>query len=173
MNGEQKTKDFLSGYGLKSKKFDKKELRDKKTPDYRVYIGNELFSYCEVKNAQKDTSWLDDGKLEKAEPGEIVAGLRNDPVFNRLSNHIHTAKKQFDAVNPDETIPNILAFYNEDEQSDFLDLLAVTTGNFFVESGDVFPIYRHISEGRIKKDIDRIHLFGWMHISPIGFCLTI
>ncbi len=50
MNAEQKTKDFLSGYGLKSKKFDKKELGNKKTPDYRIYKGDELFSYCEVKN---------------------------------------------------------------------------------------------------------------------------
>ena len=160
MDSEQIVKDFLSGYGLKSEKFSKEELGNGKTPDYRVYKDDELFSYCEVKNAQKDT-WLDD-KLDKAEPGEIVGGLRKDPVFNRLSAHIHKARKQFDAVNADEKLPNILSFYNEDKQSGFLDLMAVTTGNFFAEGGAVFPIYKHVSEGRIKEDIEKIHLFIWL-----------
>lgn len=160
MNSEQIVKDFLSIYGLKPEKFDKEELRSGKTPDFRVYKDGELFSYCEVKNAGKDT-WLDD-KLDKAEPGEIVGGLRKDPVFNRLSAHIHKARKQFDAVNADEKWPNILSFYNEDEQSGFLDLMAVTTGNFFAEGGAVFPIYKNVSEGRVKKDIENIHLFIWL-----------
>lgn len=160
MKSEQIVKDFLSGYGLKSEKFNKEELGNGKTPDYRVYKDVELYSYCEVKNAQKDT-WLDD-KLEKSKPGEMVGGLRKDPVFNRLSTHIHKARKQFDAVNADEKLPNILSFYNEDEQSGFLDLMAVTTGNFFAEGGAVFPIYKHVSEGRIKEDIAKIHLFIWL-----------
>ncbi len=161
MDAEDKVNKFLSGYGLRSLKFDKEELRTGKTPDYRVYKDHDvLFSFCEVKNAQKDT-WLDE-KLEEAEPGEIAGGLRKDPVFNRLSAHIHKARKQFDAVNSDETLPNMLAFYNEDKQSGFLDLMAVTTGNFFAEGGAAFPIYKHISEGRIKEDIAKIHLFIWL-----------
>ncbi len=157
MDSEQIVKDFLSAYGLKSEKFGKEELRKGKTPDYRVYKDDRLFSYCEVKNAQQDT-WLDN-KLDKA---ELVGGLRKDPVFNRLSAHIHKARKQFDAVNADEKLPNILSFYNEDKQSGFLDLMAVTTGNFFAEGGAVFPIYKNVSEGRVKKDIEKIHLFIWL-----------
>lgn len=160
MDSEQVVNDFLSGYGLRSERFDKTELGVGKTPDYRVYINGELAFYCEVKNTQKDM-WLDE-KLEKATPGEIVGGLRKDPMFNRLSAHIHKARKQFDAVNNNESLPNVLAFYNEDQQSGFLDLLAVTTGNFFSESGAVFPIYKNFSEGRIKSDIERIHLFIWI-----------
>ena len=124
MDSEQVVKDFLSGYGLRSEKFDKKQLGIGKTPDFRVYINGELIFYCEVKNAQKDM-WLDE-KFEKAALGEIVGGLRKDPVFNRLSAHIHKARKQFDAVNKDENLPNVLACCNEDQQSGFLDLLAVT-----------------------------------------------
>ncbi len=160
MDSEKVVKDFLSSYGLKSEKFGKEELKNGKTPDYRVYRDDDLFGYCEVKNAEKDM-WLDD-KLDKAEPGEIVGGLRKDPVFNRLSAHIHKSRKQFDAVNADEELPNILSFYNEDEQSGFLDLMAVTTGNFFAEGGAVFPIYKNVSEGRVKKDIEKIHLFIWL-----------
>lgn len=160
MNSEQVIKDFLSRYGLNSEKFDKTEIGVGKTPDYRVYIDGELKFYCEVKNTQKDM-WLDE-KLAKADPCEIVGGLRKDPVFNRLSSHIHKACKQFDAVNKEENFPNVLAFYNEDEQSGFLDLLAVTTGNFFAEGGAVFPIYKNFSEGRMKADIEKIHLFIWI-----------
>ena len=106
--------------------------------------------------------WLEE-KIAKADPGEIiVGGIRKDPVFNRLSAHIHKAGKQFDAVNKNESLPNVLAFYNEDKQSGFLDLLAVTTGNFYAEGGGVYPIYKNFSEGRIKADIEKIHLFIWI-----------
>lgn len=83
-------------------------------------------------------------------------------LFAGVSAHIHKARKQFDAVNAGEEFPNILSFYNEDKQSGFLDLIAVTTGNFFAEGGAVFPIYKHVSEGRIKADIEKIHLFIWL-----------
>jgi hypothetical protein len=160
MDSEQVVKDFLSGYGLRSERFDNAQLGLGKTPDFRVYNNGEFAFYCEVKNAQKDM-WLDE-ELEKAAPGEIAGGLRKNPVFNRLSAHIHKACKQFNAVNKEESLPNVLAFYNEDQQSGFLDLLAVTTGNFFAEGGAVFPIYKNFSEGRIKADIEKIHLFIWI-----------
>jgi len=160
MDSERVVKDFLSRYGLRSEKLEKNMIRTGKSPDFQVYRNDQLAFYCEVKNAQKDT-WLDE-KLSKADIGEIVGGSRKDPVFNRLSAHIHKARKQFDAINNDEKLPNVLAFYNEDDQSDFLDLLAVTTGNFFAEGGAVFPIYKNFSEGRIKSDIEKIHLFIWI-----------
>jgi len=37
--------------------------------------------------------------------------------------------------------------------------MAVITGNLFAEGGAVFPIYKHISEGRKKQDIEKTHLF--------------
>jgi len=160
MDPEQTVKDFLSAYGLRSDRFDKSQLAGGKSPDFKVYSNEDLALYCEVKSPQEDT-WLN-GELEKADAGEIVGGLRKDPVFNRLSAHIHKSRKQFDAVNKDEELPNVLAFYNQDQQSGFLDLLAVTTGNFFAEGGGVFPIYKNFSEGRIKTDIERIHLFIWL-----------
>ncbi|MDR3554021.1 MAG: hypothetical protein P4L55_04645 [Syntrophobacteraceae bacterium] len=161
MNSEQVVNDFLSGYGLRLEVFDKNQLGIGKTPDFKVYSDEKLIFYCEVKNAQKDM-WLDK-ELEKAAPGDIVGGLRNDPVFSRLSTHIHKACKQFESVNKDENLPNVLAFHNEDENSGFLDLLAVTTGNFFAEGGAVFPVYKQFSEGRIKADIEKIHLFIWIN----------
>ena len=168
MDAEKIVKDFLSKYGLESEKFSKEEMRNGKTPDYRSYKDGKLFCYCEVKNAQKDM-WLDE-KLENSEPFEIVGGLRNDPTFNRLSAHIHKSRKQFDSVNCEEKIPNILVFYNEDERSGFLDLMGVVTGNFYTEGGQVIPAYKNISEGRVKNDIEKIHLIIWLDAhKPYGF----
>ncbi len=160
--------EFLEGYGLSTERYSKSERRAGKTPDYKVLSDGQLKFFCEVKNSEKD-KWLDN-LLEQADPGEIVGGLRNDPVFNRLTNHIHKAKSQFDSVNPKEELPNVLAFYNEDEHAGFLDLLAVTTGNFFAEDGSVHPIYKNYSEGRVKTDIERIHLFIWLEVkNPFRF----
>lgn len=149
--------EFLGKYGLLTERYSKSERRAGKTPDYKELHEGELKFFCEVTNSEKD-KWLDN-LLDQAEPGEIVGGIRNDPVFNRLTNHIHKARSQFDAVNPDEKSPNVLAFYNEDEHAGFLDLLAVTTGNFFADDGSVHPIYKNYSKGRVKTDIERIHLF--------------
>jgi hypothetical protein len=156
---ESKMKHFLSTYDFEIKKFDKNRMRTGKTPDFKVFKHGSLIFYCEVKNPEKDV-WLD-RLISEAKPGEIVGGLRRDPVFNRLTTHIHSARKQFDAVNQAETLPNVLAFYNEDKNSDFWDLLAVTTGNAYAESGAVLPIYKIISEGRVKADLMKIHLFIW------------
>lgn len=163
MSPEDKVKEFLETYQLRLERFTSAEMASGKTPDFQVFSGNDLELYCEVKSPEQDT-WLDD-QLDEAMPGEIVGGLRNDPIFNRLTAHIHKARKQFDAVNPTEAFPNVLAFYNQDTNSGFLDLLAVTTGNFFSEDGSVFPIYKNYSEGRVKTDIEKIHLFIWLDVN--------
>ena len=160
MSPEDRVKAFLEKYQLRPERFTGAEMAAGKTPDFRVFSGSDLQLYIEVKSPEEDT-WLCD-KLDEAVPGEIVGGLRNDPSFNRLTAHIHKARKQFDAVNLNEVVPNVLAFYNQDQNSGFLDLLAVTTGNFFSKDGSVFPIYKNYSEGRVKNDVERIHLFIWL-----------
>ncbi|MDK9556094.1 hypothetical protein QQF73_00555 [Marinobacter sp. M216] len=160
MSPENRVEEFLEKYKLRPERFTSAEMASGKTPDFRVFSGNDLELYCEVKSPDEDT-WLDD-QLDQAMPEEIVGGLRKDPTFNRLTAHIHKARKQFDAVNPNEAFPNVLAFYNQDENSGFLDLLAVTTGNFFSEDGSVFPIYKNYSEGLVKRDVEKIHLVIWL-----------
>lgn len=58
MNSESLVSEFLSKYNLSAKRFDKVSMKQGKTPDFKVYSGNELSLYCEVKNAEKD-KWLD------------------------------------------------------------------------------------------------------------------
>jgi hypothetical protein len=153
---------FLENHALKVSRFSKSEMRSGKTPDFKVhsFSSDELLFYCEVKSIAKD-EWLDN-QIANVPPGEIAGGLRNDPIFNRLTDDIYEAVKQFDAVNPDIAFPNVLAFVNHDSACGFLDLIAVLTGNAMTEESGAIPIYRQYSEGRIKDKKDRIYLFIWL-----------
>src|SRR5205814_6233004 len=102
-----------------------------------------------------------DAQLAGAPSGELVGGASNDPTFNRLTKDIHEAVKQFDAVNKDRKLPNVLALVNHDDMCDFDDLLAILTGNFYADDGTVHPIYAKFSHGRIKDEKSTVHLFVW------------
>jgi len=146
-NDEKSIKSFLAQYELETKPFSKKEKRASKTPDFRVFQRAKFVFFCEVKSIRKDT-W--------------ESGLRNDPIYNRLTDDIHTAVKQFDSVNPSIGHPNVLAIVNHDEKCGALDLYAVITGTALVEDGPPLPIFLQFSEGRIKEEKLRIHLFIWL-----------
>jgi len=137
------------------------EMRQGKTPDFRVFKGTEFVLYCESKHVQYD-EWLDK-QLADAQPLEIVGGLRHDPIYNRLADRIHDAAKQFEAVNPDRQFPNVLIFTNSDTHCGFPDLLSVLTGNFYAEGGVVDPIFKQISEGRIREEKLTIDLYVWLN----------
>ncbi len=104
--------EYLAKRGLTAVPFSKEELRAGKTPDFRVMLRQSFTFFCEVKSIEKDTA----------------EGSRKDPIFNRLADDIHTAVKQFDAVNPKVTDPNVLALVNHDRKCGFLDLIGVMTG---------------------------------------------
>lgn len=136
----------LKNFGLRCERFSKSEMRRHKTPDYRVFHGQEFASYLEVKEIAYD-NWL--------------SGTRPDPIFNRLTDDINTAVKQFDSVNPDLNHPNVLAFVNNDRMCGSLDLIGVLTGHLLLEGGGMAPIYLAYSEGRIRDRKNRIHLYLW------------
>lgn len=156
---EQTVAAYLQSLRLTPERFSKHETRKSQTPDFRVLQGGALVFFCEVKNAQEDR-WLDE-QGKDAEPGTLYGGSRHDPVYNRVANYIHKAAGQFAAVNPDGTLPNVLAVVNEDGMAGFPDLRSVLTGNFYPENGPPDPIFRDISEGRIREDRFRIDLYLW------------
>jgi hypothetical protein len=149
----------LRGQALQALRFSKEEARAGKTPDFRVMDGVALFAYCEVKS-QRD-EWLD-SQIDQAEPSEIVGGLRSDPIFNRLSKMIEKAAEQFDAVNPDRSVPNILAIVNHDDASYPGDLIETLTGMFYADSGTRHPTSLNVSEGRVREAKNRIDLYVWI-----------
>jgi hypothetical protein len=150
---------MLRGHDLQALPFSKEEAHAGKTPDFRVMDGAGLFAYCEVKSPRDE--WLD-SQIDQAEPGVIVGGLRSDPVFNRLSKMIEKAGEQFDAVNPDRSVPNILAIVNHDEASHPGDLIETLTGMFNADNCTRHPTMPHISEGRIREAKYRIDLYVWI-----------
>ena len=88
-------------------------------PDFRLISRRGLAGYCEVKSPRDD---LLDELLAQAPPGEVVGYARDDPTFNRIARHVAKAVKQFDTVNPDHSLPNVLVFVNHAAGSNFNDL---------------------------------------------------
>lgn len=157
---EEKAAIFLQKKGFKTKKSPKEKRAESKNPDFKVFKENKFIFFCEVKTIDQDT-WLEN-LIMKAPPGKLVGGGRNDPTFNRISNKIHEATQQFEAINPDSEYPNVLIFVNHDDLCGIRDLHSVTTGQFFAKGGTLHPIYTKYSEGRIKKEKFKIHLYIWL-----------
>jgi len=153
---------FLSERGFRCVRFSTDEIGRAPTPDFRVYQGADFRFFCEVKTINKDI-WLDK-QLSVVPPGTMAGGLRDDPTFNRLTSDIHTATKQFDAVNPDVEFPNVLAFVNNESTCILHDLYEVFTGNFRSQDGTLYPISKKYSEGRIREKKFRIHMFIWIDL---------
>ena len=93
----------------------------------------------------------------------LVGGVRRDSTYNRISCQIHSALGQFGAVNPDMDHPNVLAIVNGDDGAGMTDLISVVTGNAYCESGEVWPTFREYSEGRIRDEKLRVHLYLWFN----------
>jgi hypothetical protein len=153
---------FLGQYGLRCEPFSKNELARSKTPDFRVFQGSNLAFFCEVKSLIKD-GWLDD-QLSEARPEELVGGLRQDPIYNRVSYKVHEAVQQFDAVNRDRSQPNVLIFVNRDRMADYNDLRATLTGGIPLEEGGTFWGFSQYSDGRIREEKYRIDLYIWLDV---------
>lgn len=162
-DGEGRVQEYLTGAGLQVEHFSKAEIRQGqgRTPDFRVFANGELAFYCEVKTAQED-EWLNK-QLAAAPPLTLAGGSRPDPTYNRVNNQIHGAVGQFDAVNPVVDHPNVLAIVNGDDAAGFTDLIQVLTGNAYCESGEVIPMFRQYSEGRIREEKLRVHLYLWFN----------
>lgn len=158
---ERRAVDYLEEErSLRCKRFSKTEQKSRKTPDFKVFDGDELVFYCEVKGMREDEEF--EQMLAAAPPGVVVAKGGNDPTYNRVASKIHEASKQFDAVNPDRTTPNVLFLVNDDDASDHRDLMAVVTGGLPCEDGSWFWGFRKYSEGRIAGSKRRIDLFVWL-----------
>jgi hypothetical protein len=150
---------IFAGTGLTLERFERAETLAGRTPDFRVRRGCALVAYCEVKSPRDD--WLHE-QLDKAAAFEIVGGARSDPTFNRIARHVAKAATQFDAVNADRAIPNILIFVNHADASGFADLRETLTGTFFAASGEQYKTLIHIAEGRIGEARSKIDLYGWI-----------
>jgi hypothetical protein len=144
---------------LRLERFKRDETLVGRTPDYRVFRGDQLVAYSEIKSPRDD--WIDE-KLDAAPPFTFVGGARPDPTFNRIARHVAKAATQFNAVNADRSALNLLLFVNHDTHSHFADLRETLTGVFHAADGERFQTMPHISERRIGQAKLRIDLFAWI-----------
>lgn len=150
---------YWQGKGFEVVSFAKNEMRDRKTPDFFLKRGGEEVALCEVKSFQRD-AWLEE-QLKDSAPGELVGGLRPDPIFNRISNAVHTAVRQFDSVNPDHRLLNFLFLVNHDRGAKSEDLDRVLTGYENPRRGIFDSTCVQFSEGRIREEKYKIDLYVW------------
>lgn len=158
---------LIEKQSLKFVIFSQHEMINKKTPDFKIVFNKKLVGYCEVKSTHDE--WPQE-QLNSVPLNTIVSECRNDPVFNRMSNAIHKAASQFNSVNADHRMLNILAIVNHDIHSGPNDLRETLTGNFLADDGTLYPINRRISEGRIKEDKKIIDLY--IMINPRTRCIV-
>jgi hypothetical protein len=112
--------------------------------------------FCEVKSPRDD--WLDE-QLEQAPPMTLVGGARRDPTFNRIARNVEKAVRQFDAVNPDHDVPNVLVLVNHDDNSGFADLHETLTGQFRADNGETYPTNVRIAT---RLGDRRVDLYCWI-----------
>lgn len=153
-NDEKKIVNYLIERGFQVKEFTKKE-RKYKTPDLIIFKENKQI-FCEVKSIEED-KWLEKKLREETFAFRTIP----DPSLNSISNKVHEAVNQFDSVNEDLKYPNVLIFVNHERSYSVGTLINVLTGLFFATNGSRYSIYRKFSEGRIKDEKSRIHLYIW------------
>jgi hypothetical protein len=113
--------------------------------------GQELVACCELKSPRDD--WI----LEPVQ-GENPE-KRQDPFYRNLANHIETAVMQFDAVNPDHAVPNVVVVVNHALDKDRRDLRIVFEG---VPGPNGKPIPVVAKQEQMQEAAKRIDLFFWI-----------
>lgn len=157
---------FWREKGFIPERFEKEHTRFSKSPDFKLYKDSKLVAYCEVKTFQHDR-WMDK-QLNAVKPGEMAGGLRQDPIYNRISNAVHTAAQQFNAVNPNHEVFNFLMLVNHDKAAKYADLVSVLTGYWDPLHGVLEKTHTQFSEGRIREDKRKVDLYLWMKPASDG-----
>jgi hypothetical protein len=159
---------WLAAHGLHVKRFPKPERKTGKTPDFRLFRDGQHVGFCEVKSPRDER--LDDKLQAEADAEQsfkTVGVVGPTAAYNRISKHIDKAIEQFDAVNPDRLLPNILVFINWDQGSNYTDLHETLFGYHDYVDDKGRPTYRDnsrrkVAEGRIKDGKHRIDLYVWI-----------
>lgn len=121
-----------------------------KMPDFRVMYGDTLAGFVELKSPRDD--WLDKRfaeaeALPAEERPEIVGGLREDPIWNRLGRLVKKAAKQFAAVANEGEVPRILVIVNHDVATRMEDLRVTFRGYEICDQGTRFDTFPGAAEG--------------------------
>jgi ribosomal protein L30 len=105
--------------------FTEEEMRGRKTPDFKLVNDGHLLGYCELKSPRDDWIFHVPADLN---PEEIREEVRHDPAAHNLARNIGKAAEQFQAVNPDHQLPNLLVLVSHARLRDRADLHMAIAG---------------------------------------------
>jgi hypothetical protein len=125
-----------------------------KTPDFNLFRDGKLCGFCELKSPRDDLIFESAAEVEPAV-------RKNLPFHRKLGSHIRYAASQFDAVNPDHGLPNILVFVNHAPDIQRRDLHATVAGLPAPGSKRVFMLSRKMQE-QVLNAARKVDLFLWI-----------
>jgi Ribosomal protein L7/L12 dimerisation domain len=138
--------------------FSKEEMTKGKTPDFKLMKGAELCGYCELKSPRDD--WVFEFP-DDIKPGESATEMRPSPTSNNLARQIESAVEQFDAVNPDHKLPNVLVLVNHTVGRTRSELHVTGTGIRVPDGGRLFTL-KPDKQKRVWEAAQRVDLFLWV-----------
>lgn len=110
-----------------------------KSPDFKLVQDGSLRGFCEMKSPRDDYIF--------EPPASGGPAIRKDvPFYRKLASHIRRAVKQFDAVNPDHTLPNVLAIVSHSPDIERRDLIATIAGLPVPGDRPVFMLCRKMQQ---------------------------
>jgi len=157
-------------------RFSQKQMRGK-TPDFKLFKDLTLRGYCELKSPRDN--WIFNFPSD-LKPGEHRVQLRTDPTARNLAEHVIEAAKQFDTVNPDHALPNMMILVSHARRRGPADLHMALTGIQVPGGHPLFLLVDKEKGWEKQKELwdaaRSIDLFFWIdahkrtcqHICPIG-----
>jgi hypothetical protein len=133
-----------------------------KRPDFKLFVDGELRGFCELKSPR------DDFIFEPPKEGE-AAIRENLPYHRKLGSHVRYAAKQFDAVNPDHRVPNILAFVTHCSDIERRDLIAAIAGLPIPGSNRRLFMLSKKMQQQVLDAARRVDLFLWIDANKRTF----
>ena len=138
------------------RRFSKEEMAKGKTPDFKLMRGSAC-GYCEAKSPRDD--WVFEFPND-IKPGESVTETRRSPT-TRSARQIESAGEQFDAVNPDHKLPNVLVLVNHAAGRTRSDLHVTVTG-IRVPDGPRLYTLKPDKQRKVWEAARRVDLFLWI-----------
>lgn len=137
---EKFAEDFLKSLTLRTTRFPKN--KKEKAPDFKVETQSGFFFFCEVKSIEIETS---------------REGLLYSSINNCITTRVHKAFKQFQSVNANKFVPNVLIFISHNFQINYKSFEDLLRGKLEIEGAEIadFSKYKY---GRFKNEIKEIDL---------------
>jgi large subunit ribosomal protein L30 len=140
-------------------RFLKKE-KNKPTPDFKILKDGVLAGYCEVKSPRDDRAF----EPQNPKPGEIFMKKRMNPAAKNLERQISDAVEQFDSVNPDHALPNVLIIANHAIGRDPANLQMLIEG-VPMPDGSKVPMLPGGRQREVRQKARRIDLIVWIDVA--------